>query len=85
LRDSSKRNRERSVPTVGDIREMVFWEFNISIVEKHTNYGSYGNTFVLALYDTTKLEMSVESGEFVDWVFGFLEPSKKIKKSIKTS
>ena len=70
LRDSGKRNGEKSVDTVGDVGEAdaqllreVSGELNVGVVEKHTDDGNHGNTAVLALDGTTALEARVESGE----------------------
>ena len=88
LGKSGKRNGEKTVHTVGDIRETdsellgkVSWEFNISIMEEHTNNSSHGNTPVLTLNGTTTLEVSMEGSKLGSGVLLRVKPSKGIVKS----
>ena len=92
LGKSSKRNGEKTVHTVGDIRDTdsellgkVSGEFDISIVEKHTYNSGHGNTSMLTLDGTTTLEVGVVSGKSRSRILGGIKPSKRIVKSKRLS
>mmetsp|Transcript_21604 Transcript_21604/g.32168 ORF Transcript_21604/g.32168 Transcript_21604/m.32168 type:complete len:220 (+) Transcript_21604:120-779(+) len=88
LSQSSKWNREQSVDAVGDVRESdshflreVSWEFNVGVVEKHTNNGNHRNTSMLTFDGTTAFETGVVCCVLGGGILRGVQPSKRIVKS----
>jgi hypothetical protein len=92
LGDSGNGDREKSVHAIRDVRETdshllgkVSGELNSSVVEKHTDNGSHGDTSMLTFDSTTALEVGMESGEFSSGVLGRVQPSKRIVQTQRSS